>query len=35
MTCREFVGFLMAYFAEELPGEARRAFEEHTSFCPA
>ena len=34
LTCREFVEFLMAYLADELPAEQRAVFEAHLGECP-
>lgn len=34
MNCREFVEFLDAYFADELPEGERDVFDEHVSLCP-
>jgi predicted anti-sigma-YlaC factor YlaD len=34
LTCREFVEFLSAYLACDLPSEETRRFDEHLSRCP-
>jgi anti-sigma factor RsiW len=34
LTCREFIEFLMAYLADELPAGQRAVFEEHLGECP-
>ncbi|MEW6747543.1 MAG: zf-HC2 domain-containing protein [Planctomycetota bacterium] len=34
VTCKELIGFLLAYLSGELPEERQRAFEEHLKICP-
>jgi anti-sigma factor RsiW len=35
LTCREFIDFLMAYLAGELPADQCAVFEGHLAECPA
>ena len=35
ITCREFIEFLSAYLAEELPESQRATFDEHLAICPS
>lgn len=34
MTCREFIEFLIDYFADSLPADQRDTFHAHMSACP-
>jgi anti-sigma factor RsiW len=34
MNCREFIEFLDAYYADELPDGERDVFDEHIALCP-
>jgi anti-sigma factor RsiW len=35
ITCRDFIDFLMAYLAGDLPGDQQSEFDRHLALCPS